>query len=62
MDCYIVRIYRRDEKDAQNIIGLVETVGVDEKQPFKGTDELITILGDMNVRNKKRKKNNSDGN
>ncbi len=55
MDCYIIRIYRRDESDERNIVGLVEIVGMEEKRPFKGTEELISILGDTNKPKRKGK-------
>jgi hypothetical protein len=44
MDYYIVRIYRRDERNEQNMVGLVETVGLDGKSVFKNQDELWRIL------------------
>lgn len=54
MDCYIVRIYRRDENDSRNIVGLVETIGIEERRAFKGTDELITILEDVKTLTKRK--------
>jgi len=44
MDCYIVRIYRRDEDEPGNFIGVVEAVGLAEQKPFKDAKELVTIL------------------
>lgn len=44
MDYYIVRIYRRDEKEERNVTGLVETVGCDDVNVFKSRDELWNIL------------------
>ncbi len=44
MENYIVRIYRRDEKDPQKIVGVMEEVGVKGKKPFKSFDELSSML------------------
>jgi hypothetical protein len=44
METYIVRIYRRDRDDPQKIVGLVETVGKDDKKAFASRDELIMVL------------------
>lgn len=44
MENYIVRIYRRDEKDLNSLVGLVEIVGLDEKKPFRNAAELLEIL------------------
>lgn len=44
MECYIVRVYRRDESEPQNIVGLVETVGTEDAKPFKSSGELWDIL------------------
>jgi len=56
MDCYIVRIYRRDEKDSRNIVGLVESVGIEQKTPFKGSDELLSIIEGREELGRQRKK------
>jgi hypothetical protein len=44
MECYIVRVYRRNEPEPQNIIGLVETVGTGGTKPFRNAGELLDIL------------------
>jgi hypothetical protein len=44
MDSYIVRLYRRDAENPENMVGLVETVGEDEKRPFHTVSELVAIL------------------
>ncbi len=44
MESYIIRIYRRDEQNPHNIIGLVEDVGLEAKTPFHNIEELIDIL------------------
>ncbi len=56
MDSYIIRIYRRDEEDPRNVIGLVEIAERDERQPFHNPEELLTILGNASAGRKKRKK------
>lgn len=44
VESYIVRIYRRDEEDSTKLVGLVETVGLEEKKSFKNFEELLAIL------------------
>ncbi len=44
MDCYIVRIYRREKNDPQGVWGLVETVGREDKRSFAGSEELWNII------------------
>lgn len=46
MDSYIVRMYRRDADDPENLVGLVETVGEDVKRPFHTVRELVAILSE----------------
>ena len=46
MDSYIVRLYRRDTEHPQNLVGLVETVGAEEKRSFHTVDELVAILSE----------------
>lgn len=46
MDSYIVRLYRRDAANPENLVGLVETVGVEEARPFHTVDELVAILSE----------------
>ncbi len=45
MDNYIVRVYRRDSKNPDQIVGLVELVEAEEKKSFANYDELREILG-----------------
>jgi hypothetical protein len=47
MESYIVRIYREEKKRHQNIVGIVEEVGVDEKKAFTNLDELWNILNPL---------------
>jgi len=44
MENYIVRIYRRDERDGRKIAGLVEIIEADDKKPFASFEELKQIL------------------
>jgi hypothetical protein len=44
MGSFIVRIYRRSRTNPEEIAGLVETVGTDEKRAFQSFSGLITEL------------------
>jgi hypothetical protein len=44
MENYIVRIYRRDEKDGRRIAGMVEIIEADDRKPFASFEELRQIL------------------
>lgn len=44
MKNYIVRVYRDEKVHPRSIIGVVETVGSEEKQSFTNVDELWHIL------------------
>jgi hypothetical protein len=44
MDCYVVRIYRRDGKKSRILIGTVEAVGTDKRFGFSNIEELWEIL------------------
>jgi hypothetical protein len=44
LDYYIVRIYRRDNSEPNEIAGIVELVENNAKETFKNVDELIRIL------------------
>jgi hypothetical protein len=46
MDSYIVRMYRRDADNPENLVGLVETVGEEAKRPFHSIGELVAILSE----------------
>ncbi len=46
MDSYIVRMYRRDAENPESLVGLVETVGEDEKRSFHTVSELVAILSE----------------
>lgn len=43
-ESYIVRIYRRDKKDPDRIVGLVEVVGTGQVKKFMNLTELGIAL------------------
>ena len=56
MECFIVRIYRRDAKDPMTIAGQVELVGLDTTKIFSTSDDLLKImLLPVDSHNKKEK-------
>jgi hypothetical protein len=44
MENYIVRVYRRGQNDPDEVAGLVETVGTDEKRAFKSFSGLVAAI------------------
>lgn len=44
MDTYIVRVYRRDQKEGEGFAGLVEVVESEEKSAFSTVDEFLEIF------------------
>ncbi len=44
VESFIIRIYRRDREKPENVAGLVEIVGSEEKRPFRNCGELWSIL------------------
>lgn len=46
MENYILRIYRRDERYPERVVGVVEDVETGERLPFRNLSELITILSE----------------
>jgi hypothetical protein len=44
MESYIVRVYRRGEDDPNEVAGLVETVGSDNRKAFRSFSGLITAI------------------
>lgn len=44
MESFIVRIYRRNRTKPEEIAGLVETVGTDEKSAFQSFAGLVTAI------------------
>jgi hypothetical protein len=46
MESYIVRLYRRDTANPENLVGLIETVGLDKTRSFHTVNELVAILSE----------------
>lgn len=46
MDSYIVRLYRRDTENPENLVGMVETVGEEAQRSFHTVNELVAILSE----------------
>jgi hypothetical protein len=44
MDSYLIRIYRRDKQNPDAIVGIIEEIGTESKEPFKDISELCGIL------------------
>ncbi len=44
MESYLIRIYRRDVEDPEQITGTVEEIGTQESQGFKNLVELGEII------------------
>jgi hypothetical protein len=44
MENYIIRIYQRNDKDAEQVAGQVEVVGQEKVQVFHNFEELKVIL------------------
>ena len=44
MENYIVRIYRRNESDPQQIAGMLENVEKSENTAFKSFEELMQLM------------------
>ncbi len=44
MENFIVRVYRRSRTKPDEVAGLVETVGTDEKRAFQSFTGLISVL------------------
>ena len=47
MESYIVRIYRKNQGRADEVAGLVETVGSSERLSFRTFPELTSVLHRM---------------
>ena len=64
MDTYIVRIYRRDCAEADNIVGVVEIVEANAKETFKNIVELMKIIskpeGKVSAKRKKQDRSKSE--
>jgi hypothetical protein len=44
MDSYLIRIYRRDKKNPEAIVGIIEEIDTGEKHSFKNLSELNSII------------------
>lgn len=44
MENYIVRVYRRGDQNPDDVIGMVESVELDDRRPFHSLSELVKIL------------------
>ena len=44
MKNFVVRVYRQDEEDENQLVGIVERVDEDRQSSFSCMDELINIL------------------
>ena len=53
MKSYIVRIYRREKDNPENLLGTVETSESADKFTFKNRDELLSILDQGDGRGKR---------
>lgn len=51
MENYIVRIYRRDDSNSENVIGMVESVETQRQQPFHNLVTLTELLSGKGVGN-----------
>lgn len=44
MENYIVRVYRRGDQNPDEVVGIVERVEKEDRQPFHSLSELCKIL------------------
>jgi hypothetical protein len=44
LEIYVVRIYRRDEKNPRLAVGMIEKVGGEFHKTFRNFDELLKIF------------------
>ena len=44
MDSYLIRIYRRDKKNPEAIIGIIEEIGAEKQESFGNLSELTAII------------------
>ncbi len=54
-DTYIVRVYRRDPENQNSLVGMVEIVDKEKKQPFRNYDELRHIMAEAHEEGEKQK-------
>jgi hypothetical protein len=56
LDNYVLRIYRREEKNPRILVGVVEEVGVEGNKAFTNLEELWKILNSPKAGTKQGKK------
>jgi hypothetical protein len=61
MDSYMVRIYRKEEKNPRMLVGVVEEPGVKEKKAFHNFYELWDILNPKKEKQTKQTKTEGNG-
>ncbi len=44
MESYLIRIYRRDKENPEGVIGIIEEIGAEKKEPFRNLSELGKII------------------
>jgi hypothetical protein len=44
MESYVVRVYRKGQSDPNEVAGLVEIVGTDERKAFQSFSGLVTAI------------------
>jgi len=44
MESYLIRIYRREKDNPENIVGIIEEIGTKGKHSFKNLSELGKII------------------
>ncbi len=54
MDSYLIRIYRRDKENPEDIVGIIEEIGTEEQHSFKNLSELNSIITKQKRRKRKR--------
>ena len=48
MESYLIRIYRRGEKNNKDLAGIIEQIGIAGQMVFQTTEDLIKILSSNN--------------
>jgi hypothetical protein len=44
METYVVRVYRHKDENGDEILGMVEIVGENDKKSFSSVDEMVEII------------------
>jgi len=61
MDSYLIRIYRRNKENPKAIVGIIEEIGADRKEPFKNISELCDIIVQQRSDKDRIKKRSGNG-